>query len=342
VNQKFIDLLADTSLIHDVLTRLNLIEPDERIKTEPLTGGVSSTILRIEARNGTWCLKQALPLLKVNKIWSAPVDRVYAEIAWLELAKTIAPGCSPEILGVDRLTNSFVMTYLPPGSFANWKTELMAGRINRQFAASVGSTLARIHSRTAQNEEIRRNFSNDENFLALRLDPYLLEIARQYPALSSSIQLRAEQMQSLKLALVHGDMSPKNILVGASGPVFLDAECACYGDPAFDAAFCLNHLLLKSLAIQDCSGLLLQAFEEFAESYLTGATWEAREELERRITSLLPMLLLARISGKSPVEYLNGLQKEAIFAAAAPLICQGTDSLCELEHIWKMEVLRHE
>jgi 5-methylthioribose kinase len=281
VNQQFIDLLADTSLIHDVLTRLNLIEPDERIKAEPLAGGVSSTILRIEGKNGTFCLKQALPLLKVNKVWSAPVDRVYAEIAWLELAKTIAPGCSPEILGVDRLTNSFVMTYLPPVSFANWKTELMAGRIDLQFAARVGSTLARIHSRTTQNEEIRRNFSNDENFLALRLDPYLLEVARQYPRLAPPIGLCVEQIQRLKLALVHGDLSPKNILVGSSGPVFLDAECACYGDPAFDAAFCLNHLLLKSVAIPDCSGLLLQAFEEFAESYLSGATWESRGELNR-------------------------------------------------------------
>lgn len=342
VNQQFVDLSADRALIGDLLARLHLASPDERIEGEPLAGGVSSAIFKIEAKSGTYCLKQALPLLKVNKIWSAPVDRVYAEIAWLELAKTIVPGCSPDILRVDHRTNSFVMAYLPPERFSNWKTELMAGRIDLQLAASVGSTLARIHSGTAGNEEIRSNFSNDENFLALRLDPYLLEVARQHPGMASPMRRCVEQLQSLKLALVHGDMSPKNILAGPTGPVFLDAECACYGDPAFDAAFCLNHLLLKSLAIPGCSGLLLRAFGEFAEAYLAGVTWEPREELERRIARLLPMLLLARIHGKSPVEYLDGSQRKAVAAFAAPLACEGPERLRELEQIWNTGVLGHE
>jgi 5-methylthioribose kinase len=289
-----------------------------------------------------YCIKQSLPSLKVSKTWRAPVERVYAEIAWLQLAQTIVPGCSPKILGVDSLTHSFVMPFLPSNEFANWKSELMAGRIAPRFAASVGKTIARVHGETAYQEEIKRNFSNDENFLKLRLDPYLLEVARQHPDLAAPIYGLVRRTQVQKIALVHGDMSPKNILVGPAGPVFLDAECACYGDPAFDAAFCLNHLLLKSLAIRNRATLLLEAFDAFVDAYLSGVNWEPRSSIESRIASLLPALMLARISGKSPVEYLDMLQRENVINIAAPLISRPPTELQELKCIWKMGALIHE
>lgn len=330
MNREFVDLQSNKSLIQDVLTRLKLVEPNERIRVVPLSGGVSSTILKVEGNAGTFCIKQALPSLKVSRTWKAPVERVYAEIAWLELAQTIVPGCCPRILGVDHLTNSFVMSYLPPEKFVNWKAELMSGRVNLSFAESVGKTVARIHSVTAHDQAIEKDFANDSNFLALRLDPYLLEVARQHPELAAPLRLRVQEIQSLKLALVHGDMSPKNILAGTDGPIILDAECACYSDPAFDAAFCLNHLLLKSVAVQGRSAEMLRAFDACAEAYLSEISWEPKKALEYRVASLIPMLLLARISGKSPVEYLSEPQKRAIFAMAVPLVHQPPQTLNEL------------
>src|SRR5665213_1192937 len=261
VISNFHNLMADQDLLQHVMVWLGLIQPDEPIKVEELTGGVSSTILRIEGPSGTYCLKQALPVLKVATLWSAPVDRVYAEIAWLGLAERIVPGCVPQVLGVDRPTNSFVMSFLSPDACPNWKSELLAGRIDPSFAAAVGATLARIHSATANQEEVKRNFANDDNFLALRLEPYLLETAKWHPELAGKLHALVVRTQAQKLALVHGDISPKNILIGPSGPVFLDAECAWYGDPAFDVAFCLNHLLLKSVANRHTSASLLQAFD---------------------------------------------------------------------------------
>src|SRR5690606_24626353 len=110
---------------------------------------------------------------------------------------------------------------------------------------------------------------------------------------------------STRLALVHGDVSPKNILIGPNGPVFLDAECAWYGDPAFDLAFCLNHLLLKCLWTPRAATDFLASFEALAAAYRSGVVWEPPEALERRTARLLPGLLLGRIDGKSPVEYLT-------------------------------------
>lgn len=315
--------------------RLGLFQPDEPIQAEALTGGVSSSILKVKGQSKTYCLKQALPVLKVSKIWNAPVDRVYAEIAWLQLAERIVPGCVPQVFGVDRPTNSFVMAFLPADAFRNWKSELLAGRVDPSFAATVGTTLARIHSATANQEEVKRNFANDDNFFALRLDPYLLETAERHPDLAEKLRALVIRTQTQKLTLVHGDISPKNILVGPSGPVFLDAECAWYGDPAFDIAFCLNHLLLKSAANRNISASLLKAFDALANAYLLGVGWEPRQDIESRIASLLPALTLARISGKSPVDYLDQPTRYAVMKIAATLVAKPPMQLGELKDVWK-------
>ena len=105
--------------------------------------------------------------------------------------------------------------------------------------------------------------------------------------------------------LVHGDVSPKNILVGPRGPVFVDAECAWFGDPAFDLAFCLNHLLLKCVHRPARTDAFLGAYRALADTYLAGVTWEPAAAVEARAATLLDGLLLARVDGKSPVEYLR-------------------------------------
>ena len=331
----FVNLSSDRNLVRDVMVRLNLIQPDESVRVTEITGGVSSILLKIEGQSETYCLKQALPSLKVARLWSAPVDRVYTEIAWLQLAARIDPSCVPKVLGVDRPTNSFVMSFLPPEKFPNWKSELLAGRVNISFAASVGATLAQIHCATASQKAIENEFSNDDNFMALRLDPYLLETARRHPDLATALSSVVVRTQAKKLALVHGDVSPKNILVDSAGPIFLDAECAWYGDPAFDAAFCLNHLLLKSVAVRNSSASLLDAFDAFAEAYLSHIDWESRQDIESRVAALLPALALARISGKSPVEYLDLPTRKAIIKIATPLVAMPPPQLEALKGVWK-------
>jgi 5-methylthioribose kinase len=333
----YCDLSTDRSLLRDTLIRLGLIQSSEFVRAEELSGGVSSTILKITTEHGAYCLKQPLPALKVAKLWNAPIERVYAEIAWLKLAASIVPGCTPSLLGVDEQTNSFVMSFLPPEEYPNWKTELLSGRVNPCFAASVAASLVKIHAGTADNENVRRAFSNDDSFFSLRLDPYLMETARCHPDLAEILRALVARTQSEKRVLVHGDVSPKNILVGAAGPIFLDAECACYGDPAFDVAFLLNHLLLKTVAKKTRLAALLEAFDAFINGYLPGVDWEPRSILEGRIASLLPALTLARISGKSPVEYLGPSTREDVVKVAAWLVAFPPETLEELKHVWKRE-----
>ncbi|MGH7010623.1 MAG: phosphotransferase family protein, partial [Caulobacteraceae bacterium] len=187
--------------------------------------------------------------------------------------------------------------------------------------------LARLHAASAARPELAAVFATDSAFFALRLDAYLLEAGRRNPQVKRRLARLVRTTAATRLALVHGDVSPKNILLGPSGPVFLDAETAWWGDPAFDLAFCLNHLLLKHLAVPSASAALAESFREFARTYLSGVDWEPREALEARAAALLPGLLLARVDGKSPVEYLDAGQQALVRAIALQLLAEAPDRL---------------
>ena len=160
--------------------------------------------------------------------------------------------------------------------------------------------------------------------------------ARAHPALAARFDELAQTTLTTKRALVHGDVSPKNILHGSEGPVFLDAECAWFGDPAFDLAFCLNHLLLKGARDGADRRLYCTAFSALAKAYLAEVDWESAEELEKRAAALLPALFLARIDGKSPVEYLTReSEREAVRRTAAPLILAPPRRLIDVADAWE-------
>jgi len=287
------------------LRRFGLAEADETPRFHALAGGVASDILRVDLRRGSVCVKRALPKLRVAQDWFAPIERWQYEVAWLQVVAGIAPAAVPEILVVDIEQQFFVMEYLDPAMFRSWKAELMQGRADRSLTANIGHLLAKIHAATAGRDDIAAAFASDEIFHAIRLEPYLEATARRHPDLAGRLTELVRVTAQTKRALVHGDVSPKNILIGPDGPVFIDAECAWYGDPAFDLAFCLNHLLLKCLAVPAATAELLGCFDALSEAYLTDVTWEPEQEIQTRTAALLPGLLLARIDGKSPVDYVT-------------------------------------
>jgi aminoglycoside phosphotransferase (APT) family kinase protein len=300
----------------------------------PLAGGVSSDIWRVELAGGPACVKRALPRLRVAQVWEAPVERNAYEHDWLVEAAKAAPGAAPRVLAQGR--GAFAMEYLPPERFPVWKAMLRDGNADAAFAAQVGTTLARIHSRTAGREDLARRFDTDALFFALRLEPYLAFTAGRHPLVRDRLLRLVEVTTATKRCLVHGDVSPKNILAGPRGPVFLDAECAWYGDPAFDLAFCLNHLLLKCLWNAEAATRYLSSFEALENSYLAGVTWEATGELEERVARLLPGLLLARIDGKSPVEYITDEGRKAfVRRIATALLLEPKTDLKDIRDLWR-------
>jgi aminoglycoside phosphotransferase (APT) family kinase protein len=331
-----IDLSQDPAAMRRIFLALGLAAEDEEVRAVPLAGGVSSGIYRVDLRSGRYCVKQALAKLKVAKDWKVPVERVFAEIGYLRTVATIVPGRVPRVLGEDRASQSFVMAFLGP-EYRNWKAELLAGRIDVDVARALGDILGRIHAATADDARLAAQFANDADFHALRLEPYLVETAREHPDLADRLLALVERTAGTRRVLVHGDVSPKNILLGPDGPVLLDAECAWFGDPAFDLAFCLNHFLLKAAHLPACTRALAQSFRAFLQAYWPHVRWEPATTLEQRVATLLPGLTLARIDGKSPVEYLGEPQRAAVRRAAIALLRQAPSSLDSIAAHWARE-----
>lgn len=306
---------------------------------EPLTGGVSSDIWRIDTEQGPVCAKRALPRLRVAAPWFAPIERNDFEARWLQLANQALPACAPEVLGQHPALGVLVMRYLPPSDYRLWKQVLRDGQADLATAQGVAHLLSRVHSHTAARPELAAQFATDAIFFDIRLEPYLLATALRHPDLAPALQALVAQTQRHAKALVHGDVSPKNILLGPQGPVLLDAECAWWGDPAFDLAFCLNHLLLKCLWNPSTTQGFLACFDRLASSYLQAVDWEPRDDLERRAAQLLPGLLLARIDGKSPVEYIQSdEQRKAVRRVARSLLTQPVARLNQVAQAWRLEL----
>ncbi|MDW8803325.1 aminoglycoside phosphotransferase family protein [Streptomyces scabiei] len=324
----------DTSLTDFLLTH-RLTVPGEAARWTPLAGGVSSDLWRVDLPGRSLCVKRALAQLRVAADWQAPVSRNAYEWAWMRFASRRRPDNVPELLAHDAEAGLFAMAFLPPERYPVWKAQLFGGQAEAATAAAVGELLGTLHAASAGDAALAEEFATDDNFDALRIEPYLLATAAAHPALSDILRGLAHRTATTHLALVHGDVSPKNILVGPDGPVLLDAECAWYGDPAFDLAFCINHLLLKSLVLPAHRAGLLASARALAEEYLRCADWEPRPALEARAASLLPALLLARVDGKSPAEYLtDDRHREFVRTVAAVLLRASAATTADVLDTW--------
>jgi aminoglycoside phosphotransferase (APT) family kinase protein len=263
----------------------------------------------------------------VKADWFADVSRNRTEREYIEFVSRIAPGSVP------RLTTAgdgyFAMEYLGE-EYVNWKEALMNGRFEVDWARQAGSLLGKIHSASRNDPRLAVRFDTMDAFGQLRIEPYLIATASRHPELALLLQAEARRLAAHRSALVHGDFSPKNILVSAGRMVLLDCEVACYGDPAFDVAFLFTHWFLKALYHKDHFKEVRAMIEAFREGY---ALLDA--EMERRVTPLLVMLMLARVDGKSPVEYLvEAADKETVRTFCRSTLVEGDVNLMRAYEQW--------
>ena len=306
---------------------------DAPVRIEPLSGGVSSDIVAVTLQSGRMvCAKRALSQLKVAGDWQAPVERNHYEVAYLEAVGEIVPGFVPRVLAEDEAHGIALLDYLPPARFAPWKGELLAGRLDTRVAPALGRRLGAVHAASWGRTDFAREFATDALFDALRLDPYLRVTAERIPDLARPILERLEETAATHLSLVHGDVSPKNILVDRvdGHPVLLDAECAWYGDPAFDAAFLVNHLLLKAMHVPAIRVGLLDAARGFFAAWIAALPGPAQAATEKRVAGLVGCLMLARVDGKSPVEYLDATARAKARSLARGLIVRTPPNVAAL------------
>jgi aminoglycoside phosphotransferase (APT) family kinase protein len=294
---------VDVAPARELVAAVERLLPDAGpFRWHALTGGVSSDIWRIEGPKGVFCVKRALPRLKVAADWFAPVERNREEVKWLRFAATVIPGHVPRVIASDAASGVAVLEWLDPAAWQTWKSQLLEGQVRAGLGSDLGRLLATVHNASAADPTVARDFDNLALFDALRLEPYFGETARRHPDLAHVLDGVRHSVAGHRTALVHGDVSPKNILVNPGrGPVLLDAECACWADPAFDVAFLASHLCLKAAHMNPYRLWYHETLRRFFETYAR----IARESVDARTPILVVALMLARIDGKSPVEYLT-------------------------------------
>jgi aminoglycoside phosphotransferase (APT) family kinase protein len=333
------DCLAEASLVNgEQLAFVERLRSDGVISAgamlTPLAGGVSSDIYHVVDGGRSFVIKQALPSLRVSDEWQVDVSRNEFEQRYLRYVGEFLPDSVPKILFSRR--GYFAMGFLD-AEFRNWKAELLARTATIRQAAIAGTTLGVIHAKSHNDPQAQRDFDSGKNFVQLRVDPYFRMVARRLPDLTPLIEREASRLLATRECLVHGDFSPKNLMFHGDRIVVLDCEVAWYGDPAFDVAFCLSHLLLKVLYHAPKEIGVAGMTDAFVIAYFeaNSMTAERRRELEERAARLLLLLLVARVDGKSPVEYLDSSRQQFTREFALKRLHSGSvPALCDVCSEW--------
>ena len=319
------------------LLRSDGILRGQQARLTPLTGGVSSEIYLVSDGPKTFVVKRALPQLKVTEQWFADTNRNASEAAYIHYVGTFSSENVPRLQYVSTKHGYFCMEYLGAG-WQTWKTMMFDGHRNPAIAATAGALLGRIHAWSSRDRKVASQFRTLSNFEQLRIEPYLLSTARHHPSLEYKFEAEASRLRQQEEVLTHGDFSPKNILVRHGRLVVVDCEVAWYGDAAFDIAFLLNHLFLKSLALPASElfwrEMVQASWSSYLSSRFTNEADEQKRMLEGNTTRLLLMLMLARVDGKSPVEYLTEDQRRRVRSFAVHQLTGNCKCLSVLAGRW--------
>ncbi len=285
------------------------IGPDETPSVEVLGGGVSNRTVRVERATGeAWVIKQALAKLRVPVDWFSSPARIHREALGLRwLAQLVPDGATPRLLFEDDERDLLAMQAVPR-PHANWKTLLLAGELKLDYVDQFGRLLAAIHANAyARREEIAPIFDDRTFFESLRLEPYYGYTATQVSAAAGFLSALIEQTRARRITLVHGDYSPKNILVYQERLILLDHEVIHFGDPAFDLGFSLTHLLSKAHHLPALRLAFAGAAKRYWRVYAQNVPmmpWA--QALAPHAVRHTLACLLARVAGRSPLEYMDG------------------------------------
>lgn len=302
---------------------------------EDLAGGVSNDVVVVRTRSSAFVVKRALARLRVAEVWEASADRSFTEAAALRWAATVAPEAVPRVLATDRERNVIVIE-LAPETFANWKVQLLAGDVRPDSGARLGKLLAAWHTASARDAALLAQFDDQQAFGQLRVSPFYTAAAERNPEVALSIQALIERMTSTRVALVHGDFSPKNMLVDAddvSGLWVIDWEVAHTGDPVFDVAFLLHHLVCKMIARPERHDVLSDTAQRFLGAYRDGSDVALGGLDDQYLAAHIGALVLARVDGKSPVDYFTPDQRDAARSVGLDLLRNAPGNVSE---IWGM------
>ena len=283
------------------------IKPDETISLKRLLGGVSNRTVRVGWPDGRgWVLKQALAKLRVDVDWFSDPERIGVEAKATRWLNVLAPKDTTPLFVFEDMPNHLMAMEAIPEESENWKSVLLSGEIVSDHFEQFGRLLGTIHRRSSEaGSEISTVFGDTTYFKSLRLEPYYLYAAEKAPAAAGFLNALVEETMHHRNSLVHGDFSPKNTLIYRSKLILLDYEVVHFGDPGFDVGFALTHFMSKANHLRSERSRIGAATALFWNVYrreIDSLEWA--HTLEPRAVRHTLGCLLARVIGKSPLEYL--------------------------------------
>ena len=328
-----------------VLIERGVVPDDADPEVTPLGGGVSNEVFHVAWADDAVVVKQPLANLAVEDDWPADVGRVHNEAAAARVYRRVVDAYEvrdivvPAVRFEDR-DEHLIAIDAAPLSAGMWKTDLLAGKVDETVGEVVGSFLGAAHEFAATESDVREGFSNYTPFEQLRLDPYHATVAERHPDVAPAIDAEIERIRDARSTLVHGDYSPKNVLIegGDNRRVWLlDFEVAHWGDPAFDVAFMLNHLFIKSVYNADRNERYVSTARAFWDAY--GDVTAVDAGFEANVVAELGVLALARVDGKSPVEYVTAeTTKDRLRTVAKTILTTDAATLDAVVKILRSEV----
>ncbi len=314
------------------LERQGELVQGEQARCITLAGGVSNRTVKVVRVDGpNLIVKQALSKLRVQVDWFSAPERIHREFMALGVFGALLPGHVPLVHMEDTLHHLVVMEEVP-APHVNWKDQMLAGSVETAHWAAFGALLACIHTTTHRDLATLPTRLQDRSFFeTLRLEPYYRFSGRRAPAAAEFLDRLITETMNQADALVHGDYSPKNVLLRHNVLHLLDYEVCHIGDPAFDVGFGLTHALSKAHKIPRRQREFLDGAAHFWQAYAEGGAqriWGAA--LEQRAVRHTLACLLARSVGRSPLEYLNADQRHWQARVAIDLMHGGCARIPEL------------
>ncbi len=299
----------------------------DRVTLRYFPGGVSGIVALASDGEKNIIIKQALSKLKVKADWRCDPERIITEHRANEIYARLVPESVPATLFADS-ENKVIGRVGAPDGTAMWKAQLLEGLLDFRVARKAIGAMVAIHNASSQDAAIRRDFDNNAIFYDLRIEPYIETVAKVHPDLHARSLPIVKRLMQEKLVLVHGDFSPKNILVQGEDIFILDYEVAHFGHPSFDLAFFFNHFMLKAVKNKQWADAYLAMMADMVGHYFERQTVMDSATLEKETAELAAFMLLARVDGKSPAEYIvDEADKDLLRRAARAVLRRNVQRL---------------
>lgn len=289
-----------------------------------LPGGVSSDVFRVEGRGSILVVKRPLARFRVDEEWIVDPGRAQVEASYAEWVEQRAgPGLVAHLVAYDPRSQGLAFEAAPEG-YSSWKSRLLAGSVDPPVFVRAGVHLRRLHALGREDPAARERFDNGPLFRAQRVEPYFHAAARRIPAHARHLLRVSDWLVRDGSTVIHGDFSPKNLLTDGENLLLIDHEVATWGRPCFDVGFLLTHLFLKALARPELGPALLRGSQAFLDAY--GAQARLPRNEREALPQVVGALLVARVLGKSRVDYLSPPQRREAYRCGTQML-EGARSL---------------